>query len=177
MTVGSELIHLYGHSPGEVGGSMMISMTARILALTPIAIFLGAGIGASTLSMRGVFQGAIGGFIAGAITSSVFDFIGSALGKLQVAANGAQSGQFVETGGPSRAVYFCVLGATIALFIGLAERIMRSAWVRLSLGRNEGKEWVIDRPQVLIGRSEGAVKQLQFRGLEYLRTRMGGKNG
>ena len=28
-----------------------------------------------------------------------------------------------------------------------------------------------------IGRSEGAVKQLQFRGLEYLRTRMGGKNG
>ncbi len=28
-----------------------------------------------------------------------------------------------------------------------------------------------------IGRSEGAVKQLQFRGLKYLRTRLGGTNG
>lgn len=29
----------------------------------------------------------------------------------------------------------------------------------------------------MLGRSEGAIKQLQFRGLESLRARMGGKNG
>jgi pSer/pThr/pTyr-binding forkhead associated (FHA) protein len=133
-----------------------ISITARVLAITPIATLLGAGIGASTLSLRGMFQGAIGGFIAGAVSGSTFDLVGVAVGTMLVAANGAHGGQQVETGGPSRAITFVLLGALIALFIGLAERVMRSAWVRLSLGRNEGKEWVIDRPQVLIGRSESA---------------------
>ncbi|MHB8635674.1 MAG: FHA domain-containing protein [Fimbriimonadaceae bacterium] len=156
MAVGEWLIGIYGHQPGNIAEPIVISITARILALTPIATFVGAGIGASTLSLRGMFQGAIGGFVAGALTSSTFDMIGQAVGKMLVAANGAHGGQITETGGPSRAVYFVVLGAAIALFIGLAERMLRSAWVRLSLGRNEGKEWVIDRPQVLIGRSESA---------------------
>ena len=156
MAVGEMLIGAYGHAPGNMADPIVISTIARILALTPIAMLLGAGIGASTLSLRGMFQGAVGGFVAGALTSSTFDMIGQAVGKMLVAANSAQGGQVTETGGPSRAVYFVVLGATIALFIGLAERVLRSAWVRLSLGRNEGKEWVIDRPQVLIGRSESA---------------------
>ncbi len=155
MSIGTELVKMYGHAPGT-GEAIIYSVTARVFALTPIATCLGAGIGASTLSKRGIFQGAVGGFLAGAITGSTFDLIATSLSKVLVTANGAQSGQQVETGGPSRAVYFVVLGATIALFIGLAERVLRSAWVRLSLGRNEGKEWVIDRPQVLIGRSEGA---------------------
>lgn len=156
LAVGSSLIRLYGHNPGDIGESLPISITARVLALTPIATFLGAGIGASTLSLRGMFQGAIGGLIAGAVSGSVFDLVGLALGTVLVAANGAHPGQHVETGAPSRAITFVLLGALIALFIGLAERVLRSAWVRLSLGRNEGKEWAIDRPQVLIGRSESA---------------------
>jgi pSer/pThr/pTyr-binding forkhead associated (FHA) protein len=156
MAVGESLIKVYGHSPGGIGESVVISTVARVLALAPIATFLGAGIGASTLSLRGMFQGAIGGFIAGAVSGATFDVVGIAVGTLIVAANGAHGGQHVETGGPSRAMYFVLLGALVALFIGLAERVLRSAWVRLSLGRNEGKEWVVDRPQMLIGRSESA---------------------
>ena len=49
-----------------------------------------------------------------------------------------------------------LLGATIALFIGIVDRLSRSAWLRLVLGRNEGKEWSIDSNQTFIGRSEGA---------------------
>jgi pSer/pThr/pTyr-binding forkhead associated (FHA) protein len=61
-----------------------------------------------------------------------------------------------EVGAPGRALMALLLGALIALFIGLVERIARSAWLRLQLGCNEGKEWSIDSAQTFIGRSEGA---------------------
>ena len=153
MAVGESLVRVYGHAPGGVGESIVISTVARVLALTPIATLLGAGIGASTLSLRGMFQGAVGGFIAGAVAGSTFDLVGVAVGGMLLAANNARH---IESGGPSRAITFILLGSLIALFIGLAERVLRSAWVRLSLGKNEGREWVIDRPQMLIGRSETA---------------------
>ncbi len=155
LALATGLIGMYGHQPGNLADPLPIKIVSRILALSPIALMLGAGIGASTLSLRGVFQGAVGGLLAGAFSGAAFDLIGLSVAHAIVAARGAGTGT-VGVGGPSRAITFVLLGATIALFIGLAERIMRSAWVRLSLGRNEGKEWVIDRPQVLIGRSESA---------------------
>jgi len=36
------------------------------------------------------------------------------------------------------------------------ERATRQAWLRLVLGRNEGKEWLVDAPQTFLGRSERA---------------------
>jgi ABC transport system ATP-binding/permease protein len=38
----------------------------------------------------------------------------------------------------------------------LVQRLSRTAWLRLTLGRNEGKEWIVDAPQTFIGRSEKA---------------------
>jgi pSer/pThr/pTyr-binding forkhead associated (FHA) protein len=62
----------------------------------------------------------------------------------------------VETGAASRGLYFALVGGLIALFIGIVDLLARSAWVRLVLGRNEGKEWVVDAPQTFIGRNERA---------------------
>jgi pSer/pThr/pTyr-binding forkhead associated (FHA) protein len=42
----------------------------------------------------------------------------------------------------------------IGLFIGLVEQVARSAWVRQSLGRNEGREWALYAPRSAIGRNE-----------------------
>jgi pSer/pThr/pTyr-binding forkhead associated (FHA) protein len=128
----------------------------RVLALTPLGACLGLAIGASTLNGRRTIQGLIGGTIGGAIGSGVFDAIGSALSAFQLAAKGIEAGVTGEVGGPSRAIYAIVMGAAIALFIGIVERIARSAWVRLTLGRNEGKEWVLDAGQNFIGRDERA---------------------
>lgn len=155
ISLGSELMKMAHHATGT-GGFYGVDVAARVLALTPVGLFIGAGIGAATLSMRGVFQGALGGGIAGAIAGGLFDAIGKLVAMPIIAAQHTAPNGVAEVGGPSRAVMAVLLGAGIALFIGLAERVLRSAWVRLSLGRNEGKEWAIDRPQVLIGRSESA---------------------
>ncbi len=126
---------------------------ARATFFTCMGLFLGAGIGLSSLTGKRVLQGAIGGAIGAAIGGALFDIVGVLLGAALLAAQGQQSG---EVGGPSRAIAFTLIGASIALFIGLVERFTRSAWLRLNLGRNEGKEWSIDAAQTFIGRNERA---------------------
>ncbi len=126
---------------------------ARMVAFAPIGCLLGAAIGASSLTAKRVVQGAIGGIIGAAIGGSVFDVIGAGLGQAMLASRGVSNG---EVGTPSRAVTAVVLGAMIGLFIGLVERFSRSAWLKLILGRNEGKEWSIDTSPTYIGRNEGA---------------------
>jgi len=59
-----------------------------------------------------------------------------------------------EEGALSRAVALVLMGAGIGLFIGLLELISRQAWVRVLYGRNEGKDYPIDRSGAIIGRDE-----------------------
>lgn len=132
---------------------MLGQIPARFLVFAILGACLGAAIGASSLTMKRIAQGAIGGAIGGGIAGISFDVIGSVFGQLILQTRGQSSG---EVGGPGRAALAILLGAAIGLFIGLVERYSRSAWLRLSLGRNEGKEWSIDTAQTFIGRSEGA---------------------
>lgn len=132
-------------------------MTARFLAILPAGAFLGLAVGAATLNVKRAIQGLIGGLLAGAAAGLLFDPLAAILEGPILAMQGQRIG---ETGGVSRAVTFCLLGASIGLFIGLVERIARSAWLRLHLGRNEGKEWSIDSAQTFIGRSESATVPL-----------------
>lgn len=131
--------------------SMNPSIIERLVLMIPLGLFMGAGVGAATLSVTGLAQGAIGGMIAGIVAGLLFNPISQALGYMILIAQHATTG---EVGAPGRALLGALLGSLIALFVGLAQRVMRSAWLRLNLGRNEGKEWIIDRPQFLIGRSE-----------------------
>ncbi len=124
---------------------------ARIIAFIPIGMMLGAAIGMSSLTPKRAIQGLIGGALAGVISGICFDPVSSVLGNAILSARGQQEG---EIGIVGRALTAVLLGSMIALFIGLVERFSRSAWLRLSLGRNEGKEWSIDGAQTFIGRSE-----------------------
>ncbi len=146
--LGSTLVQL-SHLPPQ-------TMPWRVVALTPLGACLGLAIGASTLNVRRMVQGLIGGAIGGAIGGGLFDLIGRLLQDFQLATKGIQAGLTGEVGGPSRALYVILMGGAIALFIGIVERMTRSAWVRLTLGRNEGKEWVLDAGQNFIGRDERA---------------------
>lgn len=128
-------------------------IAARTVAFLPIGMMLGAAIGMSSLTPKRAVQGLVGGALAGLISGGAFDPISSAVGNAILSARGQSQG---EIGIVGRAIMAILLGAMIALFIGLVERFARSAWLRLSLGRNEGKEWSIDGAQTFIGRSESA---------------------
>lgn len=135
------------------GGLLPLRMIARTLAFIPMGICLGAATGAAGMNVKKVVQGVFGGGIGAAVAGLMFDPIAEVTSKFTLTLENVSRG---ETGTLSRALTFVLLGGMIALFIGLVERLTRSAWVRLILGRNEGKEWAIDTSQTFIGRSESA---------------------
>lgn len=133
--------------------AFLTRVVARLVAFIPFGAFVGSVVGIGTRSMPRAIQGAIGGLIGGAIAGSTFDIIGEVFGSAILAARGELQG---EVGIVSRAVTSVVIGAAIGLLLGIVEMVSKRAWVRLELGRNEGKEWIVDAPQTFIGRSENA---------------------
>ena len=134
-----------------VTGALPARMLGRILVFVGIGAFVGAGIGGSSLNMRKLIQGATGGLLGGAVAGALFDPIGGVLGAAILSMRGQTEG---EVGGPSRIVSWIVLGAMVALMIGLVERLTRKAWLRADFGRNEFKEWPLDAVQNFVGRGE-----------------------
>ena len=128
----------------------------RMLAIAPVGLGIGAGIGGSTLNGKRFLQGAIGGLLGGAAAGLAFDTIGSVFAGPLVAAQTGAGGGEAEVGGPARAITFALIGAMVGLFVGLVERIARTAWVRLVLGKNEGREWSLDAAVTHLGRDERA---------------------
>ncbi|MEZ0327286.1 MAG: FHA domain-containing protein [Fimbriimonas sp.] len=133
--------------------SIVTKIIGRVIVLSIIGAFLGLAVGASTLNVKRAIQGVVGGVIAGLVSGAVFDIVGTMFAKILLTSSGQMVG---DVGAVSRALTFLLLGSTVALFIGIVDLLARSAWLRLSLGRNEGKEWSIDSNQTFIGRSEGA---------------------
>lgn len=161
--VGGGLAGAFGGTGVLLSGSLPARMIVRTVAFIPIGAFLGAGIGASSMTLKRAIQGATGGAIGAGISGAVFDLIGTLTSGLQGSFGGSVASvdlgrgvREIEVGGPSRAISTLLMGAAIGLFIGLVELLTRSAWVRLTLGRNEGKEWPIDSAQTFLGRSETA---------------------
>ena len=134
--------------------NIFTQILARTTAIAPMAIFLGAAVGASTLNLKRTIQGTIGGAIAGIVAGLSFDLLSAALANPMLALQGQQTG---DVGGTARALTFSLIGALIGLFIGLVDLLARKAWVRLSLGRNEGREWSLDWADNYIGRNENAT--------------------
>jgi pSer/pThr/pTyr-binding forkhead associated (FHA) protein len=122
----------------------------RILGWGLFGLFVGMAEGVVGRSMKRVRQGAIGGAIGGALGGALFDALAFTLGGAFSAALRAEG----EEGAFSRAVALLLMGAGIGLFIGLLELVSRQAWVRVIYGRNEGKDYPIDRSGAVIGRDE-----------------------
>jgi len=155
--MGTALVTSIFHGSVFLTGNIAQRIPARIIAFIPIGMFLGAAIGGSSLNAKRTIQGMIGGALGAAISGLAFDPFSDAVGNAILSVRGQHEG---EVGGPARALTAILLGSMIALFIGLVERFSRSAWLRLSLGRNEGKEWSIDGQRTFIGRSESAAVPL-----------------
>lgn len=134
----------------------MTQVIGRTLAIGAIGAGMGAGLGFNTFVWRRCLQGMVGGLLGGLIAGALFDLVGTLTSSPQLSIQGVQAGATGEVGSVSRAVTAALMCGAIALMIGIVEALSKSAWLRLELGRNEGKEWVLDKPVNNIGRDERA---------------------
>lgn len=149
---------------GTVGGGLAnslfpgfnIGMSARtipgfVVLITPMGALIGLAIGLPLLSPKQAVLGLIGGTLGGLVAGIAFSPLSHALAGLTSVMQGGD-----EIGKPGRAAMAIVLGGSIGLFVSLAREVAKKAWIRQRLGRNEGREWVIDAAQTFIGRDERA---------------------
>ncbi|NLC55550.1 MAG: FHA domain-containing protein, partial [Armatimonadetes bacterium] len=115
------------------------SVFARALGWAFVGLFIGGAQGVPTASLRKMRHGAVGGFIGGLLGGMLFEFVAAIL----------QVG-----GAPSRLVSMTITGAAIGFFVGLVQDLLKQAWVVVLRGRNEGREYVLDKPTSILGRDE-----------------------
>jgi pSer/pThr/pTyr-binding forkhead associated (FHA) protein len=156
LTMGGALSQMFfGNALGDAQFGPT-DIPARMMAFIPFGAFIGLVMGVPTRSWRQAMIGLLGGAVGGAIGGASFDMVSIATGTMTSALKGQAGQPVTETGMMGRAVTSAVIGASIGLVTSILQRATRTAWLRLVLGRNEGKEWVVDAPQTFIGRSEAA---------------------
>jgi len=110
--------------------------------------FLGGLIGLSqgiaTGSTKKMINGLIGGLLGGGIGGSVFEIL-----VWISRSGGAPMAPWMV-----RSISYAITGGAIGLFIGFIEELAKKAWLVRVVGRNEGKEYELLKPVVVLGRSE-----------------------
>lgn len=94
------------------------------------------------LAVRKVIRGVVGGAIGGAIGGFIQDFIGGLNIK----------DTFPES---SVAIGMVILGMCIGLLIGVAQVLLKEAWVRVERGFKAGREMMLSKAETTMGRQEG----------------------
>lgn len=131
LLLGELLFQSFGQAP-----------MVRVIGWAMFGMAIGAAEGVLHRSWRRMLFGIIGGVVGGVLGSLAFMLARSAL----------------TMAGFSRALGFTVLGALLGLFIGLSLLVARSfigALRVVSGGRNEGKEILLDKDVISIGRDDG----------------------
>ena len=119
-------------------GRFFVLLVARALGWGLIGGIVGASQGAVSRSPLIARQGAFGGLAGGFLGGTAFQIL-NGLGF---------------TASFSRLVALVAVGALAGFFVGVVQNLFKQAWVRVVLGRNEGKEYLISKPITTIGRSE-----------------------
>jgi hypothetical protein len=101
--------------------------------------------GARRKLLHGTLGGSVGGLLGGVLFLALQGFWG-------VLFRGQALDEFWSPG----ATGFVALGLCIGLLIGLAQVILKEAWVRVESGFRAGRELILSRPSVTIGRAESS---------------------
>ena len=119
-------------------GRFFVLLVGRALGYAFIGAIVGAAQGVVSRSPVIARQGAFGGLLGGFLGGTAFE-IGNGLGFPAAF---------------SRLLALAATGALAGFFVGLVQNLLKQAWIRVVLGRNEGKEYLISKPVTTIGRSE-----------------------
>lgn len=151
ISLGSMIYAMVGGGSFGIGPSPLEPI-GRLSGWAIMGAVIGLGQGLSTLSPKRLLYGLVGGLMGGILGGAAFIVVTTPTSAF-VAAVADRN----ETGVFGRAVGFTLIGAGIGLMIGVVEAVAKTAWVRLILGRNEGKDWPIYDVNTFIGRSESAA--------------------
>jgi pSer/pThr/pTyr-binding forkhead associated (FHA) protein len=129
-------------SPTRTPVDFLRNVIARGLGWAIIGALAGTAPGWVKWSPRVGRNGFIGGLIGGMIGGATFEILPYLLIGLS------------SPGIASRLFGFAITGAMIGLFIALVNELLKEAWIRVVIGRNEGKEFLIEKQETRIGRFE-----------------------
>jgi len=128
---------------GETTGLLdfLRQIVARTVGWAIWGLLIGTAQGIATGSSRRIWLGAIGGVLGGAAGGFVFDL-------LPVLSAGLMTGEAL------RLLGFVAIGAVTGFFSSLAQEMFKQAWVRVLVGRGEGREFQIAKAETVVGRDE-----------------------
>ncbi|HZZ78043.1 MAG TPA: FHA domain-containing protein [Gemmataceae bacterium] len=119
-------------------GVPVLGFLSRVLGWTLIGIGVGVAEGIFDRNINkirnGLIGGAVGGFVAGLFFVPVSYIFGSPMS--------------------SRAFAFVLLGLCIGLFIGLAQVILKEAWLTVEQGFRAGRQMILGQDEITMGTSE-----------------------
>lgn len=127
--------------PARNTAQFLGNVVARALAWMTIGGFAGVADGLRQRSVPVARNGGIGGLIGGFLGGVFFEIVPYLMPGLR-------------SGAPSRLVGFAITGALIGFFVGLVRELFKEAWIRVVLGRNEGRELLVEKAQSVLGRAE-----------------------
>jgi MFS family permease len=155
---------------GGIGEMIFAAVKMKFIGWALVGAMIGASIGVFDLlratsagkgkkqAIRKIINGIIGGTIGGAIGGLLND----AFGAIPIGALGLKDAQEVPYDTlkqylpkTSLAVGLVILGMCIGLLIGVAQVVLKEAWVRVEKGFRAGREMILTKPEVIIGRAEG----------------------
>ncbi|MCX8052225.1 MAG: FHA domain-containing protein [Armatimonadetes bacterium] len=124
--------------------TFLILLIGRGSGWAIIGGFIGLSLGIASGSTQRMINGAVGGIIGGGIGGAIFEI----LGWLNLGGGINIPVQVI------RLITYAATGFAIGLFIGFIEEVAKKAWLVRLVGTNEGKQYVIDKPVTVLGRSE-----------------------
>jgi hypothetical protein len=128
--------------------NVLIAVLARGLGWTFLGIAIGMSEGFAARSLGkfsyGTLGGALGGFIGGCIFGLLY--------ALSIQGSGGDSGATYF----GNALGLVILGACIGSLSALVQGVFQPASVKVMRGWQEGREYALDKPAVLLGRDEHA---------------------
>ena len=110
----------------------------QILGWTMMGLAIGAVEGLYDRSPKKLRNGLLGGGIGGFLGGIIFNMLGA-------------------TSMAERATGFVMLGMCIGCFIGLAQVILKEAWLTVENGFRPGRQLVLNMPEIIMGTSEKAA--------------------
>jgi hypothetical protein len=149
---------LLGAAMGQALWVLTDNEIFRALGWTLTGLLIGASVGVFDVlarlikgegasgAVRKVVNGLIGGSVGGLLGALCYIPLGLALGFLFK----RDSADILSSG----AWGMVILGACIGLFIGLAQVILKEAWVRVEAGFRPGRELILTKEKITIGRAE-----------------------